>query len=413
MKNKISSIKRRTLIKTALTLGLTSFFSQHTFAQGTLFTKNIEPWSVRMANADILRNPEGWMLDFAKEPRWGYCNGLVCSALEQLWKQNGDEKYFLYIKKYADDLINSDGSIKSYKLDAYNIDALNAGKFLFALYEKTHDEKYKKAIQLLRSQMNTHPRTSEGGFWHKKHYPHQMWLDGLYMASPFLAQYAKTFNEPALFSDVANQIILIDKHNKNSQTGLYHHGWDESKEQRWADKETGKSPHVWGRGMGWYAMTLVDVLDYFPKEHPQYQAILKITQAMAETLQKYQDEPTGLWYQVMDVGKKEGNYLESSGSTMFVYFLIKATKRGLIDKKYIPVAQKGYDGILKHFIRLETNNIISITDACAGAGLGGNPYRDGTYEYYCKEVKRDNDPKSVGPFIMLALEFEAIPQKKR
>eukprot|EP01136_Pigoraptor_vietnamica_P026615 Opistho-1_new@81854 len=200
----------------------------------------------------------------------------------------------------------------------------------------------KKAIQLLRSQMNTHPRTSEGGFWHKKHYPHQMWLDGLYMASPFLAQYAKTFNETVLFSDVANQILLIDKHNKNSQTGLYHHGWDESKEQRWADKETGKSPHVWGRGMGWYAMTLVDVLDYFPKEHPQYQAILKITQAMAETLQKYQDEPTGLWYQVMDVGKKEGNYLESSGSTMFVYFLIKAAKRGLIDKKYIQVAQKGY-----------------------------------------------------------------------
>ncbi|WP_109742348.1 glycoside hydrolase family 88/105 protein [Arcicella aurantiaca] len=375
-------------------------------------TKSKESWSVRMADSDILRNPEGWMLDFSKDPRWGYCNGLVCSSLEQLWRQSGNEKYYNYIKKYADDLINEDGSIKTYKVDAYNIDALNAGKFLFAIYEKTHEAKYEKAIKLLRSQMLTHPRTSEGGFWHKKHYPHQMWLDGLYMGTPFLAQYAKVFNEPELFSDIANQIILIDKHNKNLETGLYHHGWDESKEQRWADKQTGKSAHVWGRGMGWYAMALVDVLDYFPKEHPQYKTILKITQEMAQTLKKYQDSSSGLWYQVMDVGKQPENYLESSASTMFVYFLIKAGKRKYIQPEYIQTAQKGYAGILKHFIRVESDQKISITDACAGAGLGGNPYRDGSYEYYCKEVKRDNDPKSVGPFIMLALEFETLKGKK-
>ncbi|WP_246859294.1 glycoside hydrolase family 105 protein [Spirosoma sp. KCTC 42546] len=380
------------------------------FAQPAPTVATNAPWSVRMADSDMIRNPKGWMLDFSKEPRWGYCNGLVCSALEQLWKKSGDEKYYTYIKGYADDLINPNGTIKTYTLSQYNIDAVNSGKILFALYEKTHDPKYEKAIRLLRSQMLTHPRTSEGGFWHKKHYPHQMWLDGLYMASPFLAQYAQVFNEPALFADVANQIQLIDRHNKDPKTGLYYHGWDESKEQRWADKETGKSPHVWGRGMGWYAMTLVDVLDYFPNDHPQRKQIIAITNQLAQTLATYQDKQTGLWYQVMDVGKQDGNYLESSGSTMFVYFLIKAAKKGYIDQKYADVARKGYDGILTNFIKTQPTGIVTITDACAGAGLGGTPYRDGSYEYYCKEAKRDNDPKSVGPFIMLALEFEG---KKR
>jgi unsaturated rhamnogalacturonyl hydrolase len=303
-------------------------------------------------------------------------------------------------------MINPDGSIKTYTLSQYNIDAVNSGKILFALYERSHDPKYEKAIRLLRSQMLTHPRTSEGGFWHKKHYPHQMWLDGLYMASPFLAQYAQVFNEPELFGDVANQIRLIDLHNKDPKTGLYYHGWDESKQQRWADRETGKSPHVWGRGMGWYAMTLVDVLDYFPANHPQREQILE------QTLATYQDSPTGLWYQVMDVGKQEGNYVESSASAMFVYFLMKATRKGYIDPTYKVVAQKGYNGILTHFIKTQPTGVVTITDACAGAGLGGTPYRDGSYEYYCQEAKRDNDPKSVGPFIMLALEFEGEKQRK-
>lgn len=381
-------------------------FSNISFGQSAI------SWASKMADADIIRNPEGWMLDFSKEPRWNYCHGLVCSSLEKLWQQSGNEKYYNYIKKYADEMINADGTIKTYNLENYNIDAVNSGKFLFALYERTKDPKYEKAIRLLRNQMKTHPRTAEGGFWHKKTYPHQMWLDGLYMASPFLAQYAKVFNEKELFDDVANQIILIDKHNKNEATGLYHHGWDESKEQQWADKTTGKSPHVWGRGMGWYAMTLVDVLDFFPKNHPKYKDIFKITQSFAQTLAKYQDQESGLWYQVMDVGKKEGNYLESSGSTMFVYFLKKAVNKGYLKSNFKAVAAKGYDGILKNFIKTQADGGITITDACAGAGLGGKPYRSGTYEYYCNEAKRDNDPKSVGPFILLALEFDGSKSKK-
>ncbi|NBB28567.1 glycoside hydrolase family 105 protein [Cellulophaga sp. BC115SP] len=394
-------MQRRTLLQMALAYSGTSVLYP-----AMARDKSKTAWSVRMADSDIKRNPEAWMLDFAKKPFWGYCQGLVCLSLQKLWEYNGDIKYYEYVKKYADDLILADGTITTYDKEKYNIDAVNSGKILFAIYEKTKEAKYKKALDTLRDQMRSHPRTTEGGFWHKKHYQHQMWLDGLYMATPFLAQYAKVFQEPTLFDDVAKQILLIDRHNKNQVTGLYSHGWDESKQEKWADKETGKSAHTWGRGMGWYAMTLVDTLEFFPKNHPQYKAILAITHQVAKTLQKYQDTSTGLWYQVMDVGAKEGNYVEASASTMFVYTLMKGIRLGVIDKKYLSIAQKGYQGILKHFIKEQPDGGITIAETCAGAGLGGNPYRDGTYEYYCKEAKRDNDPKAVGPFILLAIEFE-------
>ena len=381
-------------------------------AQVTPSTKSSQaPWSVRMADSDMIRNPKASLLDFATEPRWNYTNGLVCSALEQVWKKTGDEKYYNYMKAYADEMIQGDGSIRGYKPDEYNIDKVNSGKFLFAVYERTKDTKYEKAINLLREQMRTHPRTSDGGFWHKKIYPHQMWLDGLYMGSPFLAQYAKVFHEPALFDDVALQIQLIDKHTYDAKSGLFYHAWDESKEQKWADKETGRSPHFWGRAMGWYAMALVDVLDFFPADHLKRKEIIAIVEKMAQGISKYQDKETGLWYQVVDQGTREGNYLESSASCMYTYFLFKAVSNGYIGKQYLATARKAYDGILKRFIKVN-DGIVSITEVCAVAGLGGNPYRDGSYAYYIGEPKRDNDPKAVGPFIMLAIQAEQMNKKK-
>lgn len=368
-------------------------------------------WANQMANSDIHRNPKGWMLDFSKEPRWGYCQGLVCTSLEKLWKRSGQDSYYAYIKEYADEMIQPDGTIKTYTAEDYNIDNVNAGKFVFALYEKTGEEKYKKALQSLRDQMKTHPKTSEGGFWHKKRYPHQMWLDGLYMASPFLAQYAQVFKEPALYDEVARQIILIDRHNKQPETGLYAHGWDESRQQKWSDPETGRSPHVWGRGLGWFAMTLVDVLEFFPKKHPKRDSIVAIATHVADMLMKYQDPKTGLWYQVMDVGPKEGNYGEASASTMLAYFLVKGVREGILPASYLATGRKGYEGVLQNLIRKDDNGDISIMNTCAGAGLGGNPYRSGTYEYYIQEAKRDNDPKSVGPFILLALEMDQTRRK--
>lgn len=371
-----------------------------------------KPWSVWMADSDIKRNPKGWMIDFKDKPKWDYTQGLFASAIEQVWEKTGDEKYLTYIKAFADTMISENGTIMTYKKADYNIDRVNPGKFLMELHKETGDNKYKLAIDELRDQMRTHPRTKEGGFWHKKIYPHQMWLDGLYMASPFLAQYAVEFNEPAIFDDVANQIVLVDKYTWNSEKGLWHHGWDESREQKWADPETGKSPHVWGRAMGWYAMALVDVLDFFPKDHPRRDEILQITQKMAGALEQYQDKNTGLWYQVVDQGSRDGNYLEGSASSMYTYFLVKAAKNGLIDQKYMQVAQKGYDGILNNLIKKNEDGTISITNVCAVAGLGGTPYRDGTYEYYINEERRDNDPKAVAPFIMASLVFEELNQSK-
>ncbi|MCK4295783.1 MAG: glycoside hydrolase family 88 protein [Candidatus Marinimicrobia bacterium] len=369
--------------------------------------KSSQPWSVRMTESIMKRNPEPWMIDFRKTPKWEYTQGLVLKAIMQVWLSTGEDKYFQYVKAYYDHFVDNDGNIMLYKLEDYNIDRINPGKPLFQLYQETGQEKFKKAVFLLRKQMKTHPRTNEGGFWHKKIYPYQMWLDGLYMGSPFLAQFAKTFNEPEIFDDVANQFIWMEKHARDEKTGLLYHGWDESRQQRWADPKTGLSQHFWGRGMGWYSMALVDVLDFIPEDHPQRQDIISILNRLSTALSKFQDAETGVWYQVVDQAGREGNYLESSASSMYVYTLFKAVKKGYIDSKFIEVAKKGYDGILNQFIEVDENGLINIHKACAVAGLGGKPYRDGSYEYYISTEIRSNDPKAVGPFILASLEFEA------
>lgn len=377
-----------------------------TSCNSTKQLKNSHMWSVRMTESVIKRCPEPWMVDLRGTPKWEYTEGLVLNAILQVWQTTGNKKYFDYAKEYYDQFVGKDGNILLYQMEEFNIDRINPGKPLFLLYEKTGEQKFKKAIMLLRKQMHSHPRISEGGFWHKKIYPHQMWLDGIYMASPFLAEFAQTFSEPALFDDVANQIILIEKHTREKKTGLLYHAWDESRQQRWANSETGLSPNFWGRAIGWYMMALVDVLDFFPKNHPQRAEIIAILQRLSAAISQFQDKETGVWYQVVDKGGTAGNYLESSASCMFVYSLFKAVRMGHIDQKYLAVAEKGYSGIIKKFIRVDENNIVNIDQGCAVAGLGGDPYRDGSYEYYISTEIRSNDPKAVGPFISASLEFE-------
>jgi unsaturated rhamnogalacturonyl hydrolase len=380
------------------------FFSLLT---GVLFLKGYsqpaKSWAVRMADSEMKRFPYGWMLDFSAKPKWGYCQGLVSMAMLETWKYTGNKKYFEYAKGYADSLISDDGVIKTYKLEDYNIDQVNSGKILFTLYNETKNQKYLTALQTLRNQMRSHPRTSEGGFWHKKVYPWQMWLDGLYMGTPFLARYAKEFNEPELFNDVVNQIVLVAKYTRDEKTGLFYHGWDEKHQQNWANPETGRSPGFWGRSLGWYAMAMVDVLDYLPENHPRRKEVIGILDGLVKALVNVQDKKTGLWYQVPDQGGREGNYLEASCSSMFAYSFAKAAKHGYISKKYLCVAKKAYKGILKHLIRVENDGTISITNCCAVAGLSAN--RPGTYEYYINEKIRDNDPKATGPFILASIEL--------
>ncbi|MEQ8472231.1 MAG: glycoside hydrolase family 88 protein [Marinoscillum sp.] len=365
-----------------------------------------QPIYVQMADSEMKRTPDPRLLDFRDQPKWEYTNGLVLLSFYKVWEKTNQDRFLDYGKAYMDSMITDDGNILTYKLTDYNIDRINPGKFLILLNQMNPKPEYEKAIQTLRDQMRDHPRTSEGGFWHKKRYPHQMWLDGLYMGSPFLAQYAVTYNEPELLEDVANQFQLIEKHSYNADKELFAHGWDESKEQKWADPETGLSPEYWGRAMGWFAMAVVDALDYFPADHPKRDSLISIAQKIAAGVKRYQDAESGVWYQVLDKGNQEGNYLEASCSSMFVYFLAKALKKGYIDPSYQKVAETGYQGILKEFIRTNDDGTIRLIQICGVAGLGGDPYRDGTFDYYVNEIIRPNDPKGVGPFIMAALLME-------
>jgi unsaturated rhamnogalacturonyl hydrolase len=366
-----------------------------------------QPLYVQMADSEMKRNPDPRLLDFRDKPKWEYTNGLVCLAFMQVWEKTGDSAYYNYARSYADSMITVDGTILTYKKSDYNIDRVNPGKFLMVLYKYTGNAKYKMAIDTLRDQMRTHPRNADGGFWHKKIYPHQMWLDGLYMGSPFLAQYAAEFNEPKLFADVANQIVVMDKHAWDPEKGLYFHGWDESRQQQWSDPQTGRSPHAWGRAMGWYAMALVDVLDFFPTDHPARPEILDVHHKMADAIIAHQDT-SGLWWQVLDQPGREGNYLEASASSMFTYFLLKSANKGYVDGKYLEAGKKGFKSITDQLIKKNEDGTISLTKVCGVAGLGGEPYRDGTFDYYVNEVIRDNDPKGVGPFIMAAILYEQM-----
>ena len=372
-------------------------------------------WSEKMAISEMTRFPELWMIENASQPKWSYTFGLVASSMLELWKETSDQKYFDYAKGYGDSLITSEGQIKTYSMDHYNIDHINPGKILFDLYSETGDSKFMIAIDTLYSQSQKQPRTSEGGFWHKLRYPHQMWLDGIFMASPFLTQYATIFDKPEIYDDVVNQITLISKHTYDEETGLFFHGYDESREQDWADNETGTSPGFWTRSMGWYGAAIVDVLDYLPKDHPGRDSILEIANTLAIGIKKYQDPISGVWYQVTDQGNREGNYLESSGSALFVYFLAKSLNNNYIDDSYKEVALKGFDGMINNFIKHEEDGTYTITNCCAVAGLGGTGItgypRDGSFEYYISEPVIENDPKSTGSFILAALEVEKLNNK--
>jgi unsaturated rhamnogalacturonyl hydrolase len=369
---------------------------------------NHVPWSIRMAESEMQRRGDSFLFNDSTKTSWVYETAVFLKGLEQVWRQTGDKKYFAYIKKFVDSYVGPDGSIKTYELEEYNIDHVNPGKVLLTLYNATQDEKYKKAAFLNMQQLETHPRTKEGGFWHKKIYPWQMWLDGIYMGSPFYAEFAKMFDRPDAFDDVANQIIFVANHTHDPNTGLFYHGWDESKQQKWADPVTGCSPNFWGRAMGWYAMGIVDVLDFLSSDHPKREEILSIFQGLSQAVVKYQDSETGLWYQVMDQGKREGNFLEASASSMFVYAMAKAIRNGYLGEEYLPAVKKGYDGIIKNLIKENADGSIDLTQVCQVAGLGGNPYRDGSYEYYISTPVVSNDLKGVGPFIMASIEMEKL-----
>lgn len=386
-----------------IAFGSSTVIAQETATKDIVISKNSK-WSDKMALTLMKRHPEAYMIDDSKAPKWDYVHGLVLHGFEELYKKNPDPRYPVYVKGYVDALVQNDGTIKTYELEKYNIDMIVAGRLLFDIYAKTKEEKYLKAMQLLRKQLTEQPRTPEGGFWHKKIYPNQMWLDGLYMGEPFYAEYTVKFENGKSLDDVAKQFEEIQLHATDPKTGLLYHGWDSSKQMPWANKETGNSPNFWSRALGWYVMALVDALDYFPKDHPKQKELVKYLNNASASIAKFQDK-SGLWYQVTDKMGKEGNYLEASGSSMFAYAFAKGANKGYLPAKYKKIANKAFDGLTTKLMKVDADGTITLTQACQVAGLGGTPYRDGSYEYYVKEKKKDNDPKATGPFILAALEL--------
>ena len=363
-------------------------------------------WSIRMAETIMKICPDTIMYPgVEKSKRWDYERGVVLQGFWKLYEKTKDERYLTYIKKNIDQYVTENGSIKTYEYLSFNLDNIATGRQLLALYRVTGEKKYKIAADTLRKQLSEQPRTNEGGFWHKKIYPYQMWLDGLYMAEPFYAEYALMFNDTLAFDDVINQFIFIERHNRDPETGLLYHGWDESKQQKWADSVKGTSPNFWGRAMGWYIWALVDVLDYIPEYHPKRSLLIKYLQQLAEALIKFRDPETKLWYQVVDQGNRKGNYIESSCSAMFMYALAKGANKKYLDKSYLKYAEESFENLIKHKVTVDEKRLVYIHDVCSVGGLGGSPYRDGSFEYYISEKIRTNDFKAIGPFILASLEL--------
>lgn len=344
--------------------------------------------------------------------KWTYDQSVVLLGIEGLWYRTADSKYFDYMQACMDRFVTEDGSIETYRQEDYNIDNIACGRILLALYQVTGKEKYYKAAATLRQQLAQHPRTQEGSFWHKKIYPDQVWLDGLYMAQPFRAEWALAFPEgDSTWNDIALQFIRIEKHTQDNASGLLRHAWDESKKMPWADKATGQAPNVWARAMGWYGAALVDVLEYFPEEHPRKPELIRILQRYATAISKAQDRKSGLWWDVMNAPypSSEGNYFESSAAAQFVYTLAKGSRLGLLSPDFLKVAQKGYQGIQSKFISRDSNGLYHYNGTVSVSGLGGKPYRDGSFAYYISEKVVTDDPKGIGAFLQAANEIELLP----
>lgn len=365
------------------------------------------PLSQQMAHTAMQIWPDSFLLQNDKAAKWRYDQGVILKGVEAIWKQTGEGRWFDYIQRNMDFYVQADGSIKGYRPDEYNIDHINNGKLLLTLFQVTGKDKYRKAATLLRDQLRTHPRTSAGGFWHKKIYPGQMWLDGLYMAQPFYAAYANLFHDDTAFNDITRQFKLMEQYARDPKTGLFYHGWDESRTQQWADRQTGRSPNVWGRALGWYGMALVDALEYYPAASAGRDTLLAILNRFAQSVVKVQDAATGLWYDVPNLPREKGNYREASASCMLVYTLAKAVREGYLPARYLVQAKKGYEGIKREFLQ-KTDTRLDLKGTVSVSGLGGNPYRDGSFAYYMSEPVVVNDPKGIGAFILCAAEMELL-----
>ncbi len=358
-------------------------------------------WSLKMADCVIKGRP-------ALADKWAYDNGVVLKGLINVWRITNDYKYFDFCREFMDRFIYDGGLIRDYRPYDYNLDLINNGKILFELYKQTKNDKYKRAAFKLRRQFYKHPRTSEGVFWHKKIYPYQIWLDGLYMGMPFYIEFINCFERDKKYSDITKQFFVCYKNLRDKKTGLLYHAWDESRRQFWCDKKTGLSKNFWGRSMGWFVMAIVDVLTFLPKNNRDRKQLVEILRECLKALAKVQDK-SGCWYQVLDKGGKKGNYLEASCSCMILYAAVKAYKQGYIKgDEWREMIDNAFNGIIDEFVLITEDGFINLNKNCSGAGLGNKEKRDGSYAYYISEPVICNDLKGVGAFILAMLEYENL-----
>ena len=345
-----------------------------------------------------------------KAPGWNYIDGCMMTSLYTIYKQTGNKKYLDFIDNFVDFYVFEDGSIRGYELDTYNVDNINEGRILFDLYRETGKEKYKKAINLLYQQLLGQPRTGLGNFWHKKIYPNQVWLDGLYMAQVFYTRYETEFTGGKNYADIVGQFENVYKYMYDKDKKLYYHGWDYSKTAFWCDKNTGLSKSFWLRSVGWYTVGLVDAISYFADTAKQLKdRLIKIFRETVEGLERYIDPVGKMFYQVVDQGGREGNYLETSGSAMIAYAMMKGARLGYVDKRFAKVGEEVFNGICNKYLT-ETDGKLNLGGICLMAGLGpeSNRKRDGTFEYYISEPVVENDAKGTGPFVMAYTEIKQL-----
>ncbi len=342
-----------------------------------------------------------------KPTTWNYIDGCMITCLLEMARITGEEGYFTFSEQFIDAFIGEDGTIRTFQGEKYNLDDINEGRVLFELYARTGKEKYRLAADRLWAQLEKHPRTFEGSFWHKAIYPNQVWLDGIYMAQPFRALYATTFGNGDV-SDIVAQIRTVRERMRSPETGLYYHGYDASRKAFWADPESGCSRNYWLRSLGWFAVALADLLEIVPEGEARNE-LADIFTGLMTSADRYADPETGLYWQVPDQGGRPGNYLETSGSAMMAYAMLKGARLGFLDSEYAAKGRKTFDGIMGRYLTF-TDHGLNLGGICLVAGLGpeNNRRRDGSYEYYISEPVVENDAKGVAPFVLAYTEIRRL-----
>ena len=376
-----------------VTLQAVSAFPQSSSRRSNHAPANTD-WSVAMVESTMKRYPTADSLK-----GWGYAKSLYLYGVYLVYLRTKEPRYLEHIKIWIDLHIDDKGTINR-PINA--LDYMLPGNLLLILYKETKQEKYKLAADSIRKVFNTYPRTKDGGFWHADTPSRQwqLWADGVFMSLPFLARYGQMFGDGKYANDeAAKQLLIYYQHLNDPATGLLWHAYDESGAQAWANPNTHTSAYHWGRAIGWFGMTLIQILEILPKDHPQRNDLIAIVRQLAQAYEKYQDPKTGLWYQVVDKAGVEGNWLETSSSSMYSYMIWMGVKRGYLAKRYQAAAQRGYRGVLTKLSK-DADGMTNLIDICEGTNVSD-------LAYYLARKRNVNDFHGLGAFLIMNEELGA------